>query len=95
MPLFWLWVTPDLSSTLFLLAMGVIASAGQWFGVKVLCLAEASVISNIDYVKLIYAAILGLLLFNEVPDIYTIAGAAIIVGSSIYMFHRETLLKKK
>jgi drug/metabolite transporter (DMT)-like permease len=45
--------------------------------------------------QLIYAAILGFFLFNEVPDKYTIVGAAIIIGSSIYIFHREALSKKK
>lgn len=94
LPLFWLWVTPDLDGTLFLFAMGVIATVGQWIGVKALRLGEASVVGNIEYFKLVYGAILGYFLFKEVPDIYTIIGAAIIVGSSIYIFHRETLRKK-
>lgn len=94
-PLLWLWVTPDLKGTLFLLTMGVLATVGQWVGVKALRLGEASVIGNIQYMQLIYAAILGYFVFNEVPDIYTICGAAIIVGSAIYIFHRETLSKKK
>ena len=94
-PLFWLWVTPDLAGVLFLLAMGALATVGQWVGVKALRLGEASVVGNIEYIKLVYAAILGFLLFGEVPDIYTITGAAIIVGASIYIFHRETLQKKR
>jgi drug/metabolite transporter (DMT)-like permease len=93
-PLFWLWVTPDLTGTLFLLAMGVLAAAANWIGVKALRLGEASVVGNIQYMQLIYAAIMGFFLFNEIPDIYTIVGAAIIVGSSIYIFHREALSKK-
>jgi len=94
-PLFWLWVTPDLNGVLFLLGMGIVATVGQWVGVKALRLGEASVIGNIQYMQLIYAAILGYFLFKEVPDIYTIAGAAIIVGASVYIFHRETLSKKR
>ena len=94
-PLFWLWVTPDLTGTLFLLAMGVIAAAANWIGVKALRLGEASVIGNIQYMQLAYAAILGFALFSEIPDIYTIVGAVVIIGSSIYIFHREALLKKK
>lgn len=93
-PLFWLWVTPDVYGVLFLLAMGVLATIGQWVGVKALRLGEASVIGNIQYMQLIYAAILGFFLFNEIPDIYTITGAAFIIGSSIYIFHRETLSTK-
>ena len=43
-PLFWFWETPDLSGTLFLLAMGILATIGQWVGVKALRLGEASVV---------------------------------------------------
>jgi drug/metabolite transporter (DMT)-like permease len=95
LPLIWLWVTPDMPGLLFLMAMGVVATAGQWVGVKALRLGEASVIGNIQYVQLIYAAILGFLIFGEVPDRYTLIGATIIIGSSIFLLHRETLAKEK
>ncbi|MEP1089285.1 MAG: DMT family transporter [Rhizobiaceae bacterium] len=94
-PMFWLWTTPDLPGLIMLLAMGVLATVGQWTGVKALQVGEASVIGNIDYSALIYAAILGFVLFNEIPDIYTIIGAAIIVSSSIYIFRRETIAKRR
>lgn len=90
-PLFWFWTTPDLNGLLLLLAMGLLATIGQWVGVKALRLGEASVIGNIEYTKLIYAAILGFILFGERPDGFTLAGASLIVGSSIYIFHRERL----
>lgn len=93
-PLLWLWVTPDLNGMLFLLTMGVLATIGQWVGVKALRLGEASVVGNIEYVKLIYAAIFGYLIFKEVPDIYTIVGAAVIVGASIYIFRREVVCQE-
>jgi drug/metabolite transporter (DMT)-like permease len=92
-PLFWLWVTPDLSGLLLLTTMAVLAAAANWFGVKALRFGEASVVGNIQYFQLVYAAILGFFLFSEVPDIYTIVGAAIIVCSSIYMFHREAVAR--
>ena len=93
-PLFWLWVTPGISGLLFLLAMGVAATSGQWVGVKALRLGEASVIGNIQYVQLIYAALLGFFIFGETPDRYTIIGAVIIISSSVYLLHREALSKK-
>lgn len=92
-PLIWLWVTPDLFGLLFLIAMGVLATIGQWVGVKALRLGEASVIGNIQYTQLIYAAILGFLIFDEVPDAHTLTGAAIIIGSALYIVHREAMRK--
>lgn len=90
-PLFWLWVTPDLFGFLFLLAMGVVAATGQWIGVMALRLSEASVVGTIHYVQLVYASLFGFFLFDEIPDFYTMLGAAIIIGSSVYMVHREAL----
>lgn len=92
-PLFWFWVTPDLPELLFLLTMGVMAAGGQWAGVIALRLGEASVIGNVQYVQLIYAALLGFVFFSEVPDKYTLIGAAVIISSSIYLLHRESIRK--
>jgi len=89
-PLIWLWKTPDFSQLLFLLSLGLLASAAQWIGVKALRLGEASVLGNIEYTKLIYAAALGYILFREIPDAYTLIGAAIIISSSYYIFRRES-----
>lgn len=93
-PLFWVWVTPDLTGLLFLLAMGVLATIGQWAGVKALRLGEASVIGNIQYTQSIYATILGYAVFGEIPDSYTLIGAAIIIASALYIVHREALRKR-
>ncbi len=89
LPLFWLWVTPDLAGLAFLLAMGVLATVGQWVGVKALRLGEASVTSNIQYTQLVYAAALGWLLFGELPDRYTLIGGSVIVAAALYIAHSE------
>ncbi len=93
--LFWFWNTPDLSATLLLFTMGIFAAAGQWTGVMSLRLGEASVVGNIEYIKIVYAAICGFVLFQEVPDSYTLLGAAFIIGSAAYLLHRERLKKAK
>jgi len=95
LPLPWLWTTPDLAGLILLFAIGAIASVGQWAGVTSLRLGEASVIGNIKYVQLIYVAILGFLIFGEVPDKHTIIGAAIIIGSSLFLFYRESVARRR
>lgn len=94
-PLFWLWVTPDIPGLILLFATGLVATTGQWVGIKALRLGEASVIGNIQYAQLIYAAILGYFLFSEIPDRYTVTGAIIIIGSSAYLLYRERISKQK
>lgn len=94
-PLFWFWQTPDLVGTLLMLSIGVISAVASWIGIQSLRLGEASVIANIQYMQLIYGAILGYLLFSELPDSYTITGAVIIIGSSVYIYRREALRKRQ
>ncbi|MFK7964244.1 MAG: DMT family transporter [Burkholderiaceae bacterium] len=94
-PLLWFWVSPTLSDTAFLLGMGAIAAMGQWSGVKALRLGEASVIGNVEYIKLVYATLLGFVVFAELPDQYTIIGAAVIIGSSAFLFRRESRQQRR
>ena len=88
-PLFWLWVTPDIADFTFLIAMGLIAALAQWVGIISLRLGEASVISTIKYTELLFAAMLGLIVFGELPEKSTLLGACVIIGSAIYLFRRE------
>ncbi len=94
-PLYWFWVTPDAAGLLKLLLIGVLATAGQWLAVRALRLGEASIISNIQYIQLVYAAALGYLIFGEVPDQATLMGAAIIVVSAIVLLRRESAGRSK
>ncbi|WP_220387624.1 DMT family transporter [Shimia gijangensis] len=93
-PVFWLWKPPDMAGFLLLVTMGALATTGQWVGVKALRLAEASVIGNIQYTQLIYTAILGYVLFDEIPDVYTIFGALFIVSSALFILHRDRKNKR-
>jgi drug/metabolite transporter (DMT)-like permease len=94
MPMFWLWVTPDLNDLLFLLGIGVVATLAQWIGIKALRFGEASLISSIKYTELVHATILGFWFFEEVPDDWTLTGAAIIICSALYMIRREAVASR-
>lgn len=58
-----------------------------WIGA--LRLADASVVAPVSYVRLIFAAAFGVALFGEVPDAWLGLGAALIVGSALYITQRE------
>jgi len=42
-----------------------------------------------DYTRLVFGGLIGFLAFGEVPDKWTLAGAAVIIGSALYIAHRE------
>ena len=50
---------------------------------------EAAAIAPLDYVRLLYAVFLGLLLFGDWPSPYLYVGAAIIIAASFYTIRRE------
>ncbi|HBF97728.1 MAG TPA: hypothetical protein DDW95_04185, partial [Alphaproteobacteria bacterium] len=53
---------------------------------------EATALAPLDYTRLIFAALAGYLFFQDVPDIWTISGAVVIVGSTLYITQREARL---
>lgn len=84
------WVTPVWGWQIALfVGMGVMAGAGHYFLTIAYSQAPAAVISPFNYTQLIGAAILGYLVFNEVPDLWTWVGAAVIVASGLYIAYRE------
>ncbi len=89
-PMFWLWITPDFLALILMLGIGVVSTIAQWIGIKALRAGEASVIASIEYMKLIYAAILGYLLFLEIPSASTLVGAVVIISSAFYTLRRES-----
>jgi drug/metabolite transporter (DMT)-like permease len=77
-----------------LLLIGVAGTTGQFLMVGAYQVAEASALAPVDYIRLIFAVAAGYLIFAEVPDIWTWAGAAVILGSVAYATHRERIAAK-
>jgi len=71
------------------LILGVLSSAGQWMVVLAHRLAPASLLAPISYTQLPWVTIGGYLVFDNLPDRWTLVGAAIIIASGLYTAHRE------
>lgn len=83
----WRWPTPvDLA---LLAAMGVIGVATQACFIKGMSIGDAAAMAPIDYTRLVFAAIAGFFLFSDVPGVWTLVGAAIVVASTLYITWRE------
>lgn len=81
---------PEPWQAFWLVLMGVTGPAGMHLWINAFRLADATVIAPLGYTRLIFSAIVGVLLFNEVPDAWMAAGAVLIVGSALYITLRET-----
>ena len=89
------WVTPSWHDILFGIFIGVASTAGQWIVVLAFRYADASVLAPFSYTQLLWVSILGFIVFGEVPDIWTVVGAAFIVGSGLYTAHRERVRRSQ
>ena len=81
------WPTPWEWSLLAL--SGAIATAGHFMITLAIRHVEAGVLAPIQYLEIVGATGYGLWLFGDFPDSVTWVGIAIIVGSGLYIFHRE------
>ena len=89
------WVTPSWHDILFGILIGVASTAGQWIVVLAFRYADASVLAPFSYTQLLWVSILGFVVFGELPDVWTVTGAAFIVGSGLYTAHRERIRRSQ
>lgn len=75
---------------MYLLLAGLAAAGGQFSITSAYFYAPAKEISVYDYSQIIFSALLGFLLFSQVPDVYSILGYFIICGMALLMFVRKT-----
>ncbi len=83
------WETPDLEGWLLMAAMGLLGGIGHFTLIKAFEMAPAAVITPFGYTSIIWATLYGFFIFGEIPDLMTFVGAAIIIASGLYVFHRE------
>lgn len=89
LPWFWSWPSPR--AWILMGAMGVAGGAGHFCLIKAMKSAPASVVAPFNYTSLVWATLYGLILWGDWPDRWTWLGALLIVGSGLYIFHRERL----
>lgn len=92
MPL--LWVTPTLVDTIILIMIGVLGGLGQLAFTRAFRLAPASVVSPFDYTGIVYAGLIGYVVWHDVPTVTFLIGACVVIASGLYILHRETRLAR-
>ncbi|ENW84890.1 hypothetical protein F908_00260 [Acinetobacter sp. NIPH 284] len=78
-PMFWMWRTYHVKELLFLIGAGILANVSQIFMSHAYRLAPAGQIAPVNYMAIIFAGVWGFLLWNEVPDLYSVIGFCIIL----------------
>ena len=83
------WQTPTLEQWGLLIVVGFLGGLGHWAIIIAYQRAAAPLVAPFAYSELIWAILLGLSLFGDFPDLWTLVGAGIIALSGIYILQRE------
>jgi drug/metabolite transporter (DMT)-like permease len=89
------WRQPDAFHWALLVLLAAFGSFGQYALIKSLQFAEAGAVQPFAYTLLLFAATLGFLVFGNVPDRWTLAGAAVVVGSGLYSWYWERRVARR
>ena len=77
------WEWPSAEQWLWGLLLGAASATAQRFYTRAFAVGETGAVAPFDFTRLPFAVAIGFLVFAELPDVWTVAGAAVIFGSSI------------
>ncbi len=85
------WIINDIQTIGFILFIGVLGSLGIISLIAAYRIGSPLINAPAEYVHLIFAVILGFIIFDELPDFYSFIGILLIVASGIYIVFRENI----
>ena len=87
LPVAFFWEALDPGAWVMMVAVGAIAAFCHYLFVWAYQFATASLLAPFLYAQIVGAVVLGIVVFGDIPDIWTIAGTALVVSSGLYLAH--------
>lgn len=84
------WVAPDAFDLALFVAVGLLTGAGMFFFVRAYYHSQAATIAPFDYTAMVWAILVGFLVWGDFPDGLTLIGMAVVAAASLYITHRES-----
>ena len=75
--------------------IGGLMSVMQWVHIQGMKTAEAVAVAPVEYARLLFATIIGIVVFSEVPTVWTLTGSATIIGCTFYTIRRNAIRNKQ
>ena len=88
-PTAFVWTTPNLAAVPWIVLLAASGFAAHMCLTRALATGESAAVMPFDFLRLPFAALNGLLLYGEMPDIWTVAGGALVFASATYIAVRE------
>jgi drug/metabolite transporter (DMT)-like permease len=88
------WKTPDLHAVTIMVIIGAASGLGNVLLIMAFRYAAATIVSSFMYSQLLWGTLFGLALFDDLPDLITLAGAIVIIGCGIYTLTQATTTRR-
>jgi drug/metabolite transporter (DMT)-like permease len=83
------WAMPTLFDAGLILLSGVLIGSGHWLQIEAFRWGQAATVVPFRYTTLLWAMLLGFLIWGDVPDAWMLGGASLVVASGLYILYRE------
>lgn len=94
-PAAFVWQWPSAGELAWLALMGSVGTAGHLCLAQAFREADATTVLPLDFLRLIWASLLGFFLFGQVPEVLVWIGGAVIFSSTIYLAYREAVVSRR
>ena len=88
------WKAPDATAWVIMVATGALFGFGHYLLLRAFEVAAVSTLSPFLYTQIVWVTIISVIVFNQIPDSWSFLGTAIVIGSGLYIWHRETKEKQ-
>lgn len=88
------WVAPTPAELGLFVLTSILVAVAQGLMIESLKYGEVGLVGPFKYTSLLWALLLGLLVWGDVPGPWTLAGAALVIASGLYIWRRETMLRR-
>jgi drug/metabolite transporter (DMT)-like permease len=86
---FFYWKPISVDFILMFLGVGALYSSGIYFQIVALSKARASIVQPFHYTLIFWSIIFGFLFYKDIPDLFTIIGAVVIIISGVYIYIKK------
>ncbi len=84
------WAPLDTADLWTFAASGVLVAGAHYLMIEAFRHGEAALVAPFKYTTMVWAVLFGYLFFGDLPDTWTLAGAAVVLLAGLYILHRET-----